>query len=63
MSKRQMPPSAIATPAERLNELVSALYGLTPQWQNPERFHERKSDLIAGLRALAAQNRPRLARR
>jgi hypothetical protein len=38
-----------------LNDLAARLRRLTPSWQNPERFHEAKSELIADLRRLAQQ--------
>ncbi|KAA0582704.1 hypothetical protein [Azospirillum sp. Sh1] len=40
---------------DALNELATRLRRLTPSWQNPERFHEAKSELIADLRRLARQ--------
>ena len=40
---------------EALNDLAGRLRRLTPSWQNPERFHEAKSELIADLRRLAQQ--------
>ena len=40
---------------EALNDLAGRLRRLTPNWQNPERFHEAKSELIADLRRLAQQ--------
>ncbi|MDR6770364.1 hypothetical protein [Azospirillum sp. BE72] len=40
---------------EALNELAARLRRLTPSWQNPERFHEAKSELVADLRRLARQ--------
>ncbi|CBS87045.1 hypothetical protein [Azospirillum lipoferum] len=40
---------------EALNELVGRLRRLTPCWNNPERFHEAKSELIADLRRLVQQ--------
>ena len=38
---------------DALNDLATRLRRLTPCWQNPERFHEAKSELIADLRRLA----------
>jgi len=34
-------------------ELANRLRRLTPSWQNPERFHEAKSELVNDLRRLA----------
>lgn len=39
--------------ADDLLELANRLRRLTPCWQNPERFHEAKSELVADLRKLA----------
>lgn len=40
---------------DALNDIAARLRRLTPSWQNPEQFHEAKSDLIADLRRLARQ--------
>ncbi|MFP5515449.1 MAG: hypothetical protein ACLGJC_20485 [Alphaproteobacteria bacterium] len=40
--------------ADDLLELAARLRRLTPCWNNPERFHEAKSELVADLRRLAA---------
>lgn len=40
---------------DALNELAGRLRRLTPCWQNPERFHVAKSELVADLRRLAQQ--------
>lgn len=39
--------------AEALLELANRLRRLSPCWQNPERFHEAKSELVADIRRLA----------
>ena len=44
------PPQSLA---EALADLVGRLRRLTPDWQNPERFHEAKSELVAELLRLA----------
>ncbi len=38
---------------DALLELANRLRRLTPCWQNPERFHEAKSELVNDLRRLA----------
>lgn len=39
--------------ADDILELANRLRRLTPCWQNPERFHEAKSELVNDLRRLA----------
>lgn len=39
--------------ADAILELAARLRRLTPCWQNPERFHEAKSELVNDLRRLA----------
>ena len=46
------PPSA-PSPAVRLADLADRLARLRPDWHNPERFFEGRSDLAAELRAMA----------
>lgn len=41
--------------AERLAEVARALGRLSPDWQRPERFFERRSELAAEIRRLAAR--------
>jgi hypothetical protein len=36
-----------------LAKLAVAVGGLMPSWQNPERFHEQKSEIAAALRRIA----------
>jgi hypothetical protein len=39
--------------AAALEAIAREVQRLTPSWQRPEAFHERKSDIVAALRALA----------
>lgn len=41
--------------ADRLVAVADRLRRLSPSWQNPERFHEAKSELVAELRRLARE--------
>lgn len=44
-----------AADAERLGEIARALGRLSPDWARPERFYERRSELAAEIRRLAAR--------
>lgn len=46
------------TRSDALRDIASRLPRLTPCWQDPERFHEAKSDLVAELRRLADTEPP-----
>lgn len=41
--------------SDRLNDLAARLRRLTPCWQDPERFHLAKSELVAELRRMAVE--------
>jgi hypothetical protein len=43
--------------AERLQALLDTAWKLTPNWQDPQKFHETKSELIGDLNALIAEAR------
>jgi hypothetical protein len=45
--------AAAPDPAVELVEIAQALGRLSPDWTRPERFFERRSDLVGRLRALA----------
>ena len=39
----------------RLQSLLDQVWTLRPLWENPEKFHECKSEVVAGLKALIAE--------
>ncbi len=51
------------TTAAKLQEIADRLSRLVPCHRDPHRFHELKSELVAALRELAANdNKPRVKR-
>lgn len=44
-----------ALPAEELRDLASAIARLSPNWCDPERFFERRSEIAGRLRDLARE--------
>ncbi|MGC8476309.1 MAG: hypothetical protein ACP5NP_08145 [Acetobacteraceae bacterium] len=60
MSERLVPrlPPAAGIPA-RLAEIAEAVRRLSPDWCNPERFYERRSEIAGELRRVAAEAEPR----
>ncbi|MCJ7995890.1 hypothetical protein J5N58_08140 [Rhizobium cremeum] len=51
------------TTAARLRDIADRLARLAPSHRDPHQFHEEKSELVAELRALAANdNKPRVKR-
>jgi hypothetical protein len=41
------------TPAAELEQLAVAVRRLSPSWQNPERYHEQKSEIAGALLRLS----------
>lgn len=52
MMREPSPPPA-PDPAAELADIARAVTRLSPEWQQPERFHEAKSEISARLRRLA----------
>ena len=50
-------PDAAAIP-DRLRDLAEQVRRLVPDWNRPERFYERRSDLAGELRRIAAEAEP-----
>ena len=48
---------------DALADIAERLARLAPCHRNPERFHEQKSELVAELRALAANDNQPIGRR
>ncbi|MHB1527775.1 MAG: hypothetical protein ACYCZN_16190 [Candidatus Dormibacteria bacterium] len=40
-------------PAERLTELARQIGRLLPDWRDPERYYERRSEIVSEIRSVA----------